>query len=205
MPEVVYGEGKTDEQVCEIVDALRARSTPVLVTRLRPVERLRRLASRWPDAVVSDRAGALRVGAPREREDERTLLVICAGTSDLPVAEEAMFTAETFGLRTALACDVGVAGIHRLFAHRAAMADAAAIIVVAGMEGALAGVVAGLVSVPVIAVPTSVGYGANLGGLSALLGMMTACAPGISVVNIDNGFGAAAVAWRVLRTSRTNA
>ena len=191
--EVVYGEGKTAEQVAGIVDALLAAGQRhVLVTRLsaEKFERARELmGSGAPLEYHADARIAIAGGMP-EPSGNGTIVVACAGTSDLPVAEEAALTAEFLGNRVERVCDVGVAGLHRLLAHADQLARAQGIVAVAGMEGALASVIGGLVSCPVIAVPTSVGYGANLGGLSALLSMLNSCASGVSVVNIDNGFGA---------------
>lgn len=191
--EVVYGEGKTAEQVAGIADALiAAGQRHVLVTRLsaEKFERARELMdSGMPLEYHADARIAIAGGMP-EPSGNGTIVVACAGTSDLPVAEEAALTAEFLGNRVERVCDVGVAGLHRLLAHADQLARAQVIVAVAGMEGALASVIGGLVSCPVIAVPTSVGYGANLGGLSALLSMLNSCASGVSVVNIDNGFGA---------------
>ena len=197
--EVVFGAGKSIDELVAIVRRLADASGRVLVTRL-DVEAAAALAREVPDvvyhprariAVRSDRAPAAITAGP--------LLVVAAGTADLPVAEEAALTAEFLGARVERLFDVGVAGLHRLFAEQAQLQQAAVIIVVAGMEGALPSVVGGLVSVPVIAVPTSVGYGASFGGIAALLSMMNSCAAGIVVVNIDNGFGAAAAAVRILQ------
>ena len=200
-PEVVFCEGKTPEQVVAICERLAAMSGRFLGTRCgeahaTAVERV------FPKAVWSPVARTIHLlpddaaGAP---PDAGTILVVSAGTSDLPVAEEAAITAEVFGNRVERLADVGVAGIHRLFASGERLRQADVIIVVAGMEGALPSVVGGLVEVPVIAVPTSVGYGASFGGLAALLGMLNSCAAGVTVVNIDNGFGAAAAASRICR------
>ncbi|MDR1565757.1 MAG: nickel pincer cofactor biosynthesis protein LarB [Treponema sp.] len=190
-PEVVYCQGKTVEQSEAIIIRMREKGIPVLGTRAAP-ELADRIGSRFPEAAGYDRtARLLTVGSLFEKEDRKGLVAVAAaGTSDLPAAAEAAGTAEFFGSKVKLICDVGVAGIHRLFSRLPELREARVIIAVAGMEGALPGVIAGLVSVPVIALPTSVGYGASFGGLSALLGMLTSCAPGVSVVNIDNGFGA---------------
>jgi NCAIR mutase (PurE)-related protein len=189
-PEVVYCQGKTVEQAEAIIAAMRERGTPVFGTRASP-ELAKRIKGRFPDAEYDELARTLGIGCCfADDVREGLVVVVAAGTSDLPVAREAQRTAEFFGSRVSLICDVGVAGVHRLFARLDEIRRARVIVAAAGMEGALAGVIAGLVSVPVIALPTSVGYGASFGGLSALLGMLTSCAPGISVVNIDNGFGA---------------
>ena len=191
--EVVYGEGKTAEQIAGIVDALEeAGQRRVLVTRLSPekCERVRSLSARADLLDYHEDSRLAIVGGLPEPSGNGTVVVACAGTSDLPVAEEAALTAEFLGNRVERICDVGVAGLHRLLACTEQLARAQVIIAVAGMEGALASVIGGLVSCPVIAVPTSVGYGASLGGVAALLSMLNSCASGVSVVNIDNGFGA---------------
>jgi NCAIR mutase (PurE)-related protein len=188
-PEVVYCAGKTVEQAEAIIVKMREAGLPVLATRAEPAlaERIRGLFS---GADYDPLARLIRIG--RARDGLRGLVaVVAAGTSDLPVAREAALSAEFLGSRVELITDVGVAGIHRLYRRLEDIRRARLVVGAAGMEGALAGVIAGLVSVPVIAVPTSVGYGAAFGGLAALLGMLTSCSPGISVVNIDNGFGAA--------------
>ncbi|MDR3342448.1 MAG: nickel pincer cofactor biosynthesis protein LarB [Treponema sp.] len=186
-PEVVYCAGKTIEQAEAIIIRMREQGIPVLATKADPVlANLIRVP--FPEAVYDEVARTLTVG--RCGAGQGLITVVAAGTSDLRVAKEAVRSAEFFGSAVQLINDVGIAGIHRLFARLEDIRKANVIIAVAGMEGALAGVIAGLVSVPVIALPTSVGYGASFGGLSALLGMLTSCAPGISVVNIDNGFGA---------------
>lgn len=191
--EVVYGAGKTAGQIAEICDALLdAGQDRVLITRLdagKAAEVGRRLAH--ADAFAyEERAHLGMLGGMPEPDGAGSIVVACAGTSDLPVAEEAAITAEFLGNRVVRLVDVGVAGIHRLFAHADALREARVIIAVAGMEGALASVIGGLVRCPVIAVPTSVGYGASFGGVAALLAMLNSCASGVSVVNIDNGFGA---------------
>jgi len=200
-PEAVYGPGKTPQQVAEIVRTLaEADARPIVVTRatLEQYEASREVA---PEAVYHPLA---RVAVMRPMVDEPlgTVAVVTAGTSDLPVAEEASIVAEALGLKVDRITDVGVAGVHRLVAHRDALEAADCLIVVAGMEGALPSLVGGLVSTPVVAVPTSVGYGASFGGLAALLGMLATCAPGVVVVNVDNGFGAALAAHRILRRRR---
>jgi hypothetical protein len=188
LPEVVLGEGKTPAQIASIGASLAEHGGRLLVTRLSR-EAYRALQTAVPDAVYHELARVAVV----ERKPRALLpgvAVFCAGTADLPVAEEAALTARMCGSDATLTSDVGVAGIHRLFDHLPALQGANAIVVVAGMEGALPSVVAGLVSVPVIAVPTSIGYGASFGGLTPLLAMLNSCAAGVSVVNIDNGFGA---------------
>ena len=191
--EVVFGQGKTAAQVAGIVDALvTAGQRHVLVTRLDPQKAAKARALMTCDASWDYREDAhLAVaGGMPEPSGNGRIVVACAGTSDLPVAEEAALTAEFLGNRVERVWDVGVAGLHRLLAHAEVLARAQVVIAVAGMEGALASVIGGLVSCPVIAVPTSVGYGASLGGIAALLSMLNSCASGVSVVNIDNGFGA---------------
>jgi len=190
-PEVVFGPGKTPEQLVGIVEGLAETGQPVLVTRLSP-DGEDALRQRFPAATFEREANAMVMGQRPERCG--SVAVLCAGTSDIPVAAEAALTAETLGSHVQRHWDVGVAGLQRLLSVQEELADARAIVVVAGMEGALPSVVGGLVRVPVIAVPTSVGYGASYGGLAALLGMLNSCAPGVSVVNIDNGFGAGYVA-----------
>jgi pyridinium-3,5-biscarboxylic acid mononucleotide synthase len=192
-PEVILGAGKTAAQIAAIAERIVARGQPLLVTRAEPgvYEAVREVV---PEAVLHATARAISLKQGRIPPGRGTVLVICAGTSDLPVAEEAAVTAELMGNTVERLHDVGVAGIHRLIREQERIQQARVIIVVAGMEGALPSVVAGLVHVPVIAVPTSVGYGASFGGIAALLGMLNSCANGVSVVNIDNGFGAASVA-----------
>jgi hypothetical protein len=200
-PEVVYCEGKTPEQVVAICQRLAATTGSFLGTRCAEAHAaaVRRAFPRAVWTPVARTVHLLPEGRAEPAADAGTILVISAGTSDLPVAEEAAVVADVFGHRVERLVDVGVAGIHRLLAHRHRLHEADVIIVVAGMEGALPSVVGGLVAVPVIAVPTSVGYGASFGGLAALLAMLNSCAAGITVVNIDNGFGAAAAASRICR------
>lgn len=190
MPEVVFGKGKTPEQVSAIVRTLLATSQNVLVTRADPevAERLR--AEHQADMQYFPASGAVRYWRDRTERGKGKIAVVCAGTSDLPVAEEAQVTAEVMGNQVDAIHDVGVAGIHRLMQNRERLTEARVVIVCAGMEGALPSVIGGLVSAPVIAVPTSVGYGASFHGLAALLGMLNSCASNVTVVNIDNGFGA---------------
>jgi len=199
LPEVVFGAGKTPEQIVGIVSRLKRRGHPVLVTRLSP--EIHAACGRDLDgghAVPGSYDPLSRTwtwtAEPVSITGVGTLVVACAGTADLPVAEEAARTAELLGNRVVRLVDVGVAGLHRLVEHLPLLREARAIVVVAGMEGALPSVVAGLVACPVIAVPTSVGYGASFGGLAALLAMLNSCVPGVTVVNIDNGFGAACAA-----------
>ena len=195
-PEVIYAEGKTPEQVAEIVSRMREHAN-VLATRVSP-ETARQVRSVCPEADYNPLGRTLTVVRdPVATHGE--VAIVTAGTSDLPVAEEARVTCEILGARTRLVSDVGVAGIHRLFDRLDVLRPARAIIVVAGMEGALASVVGGLVPQPIIAVPTSVGYGAALSGFTALFGMLTSCASGVTVVNIDNGFGAACAACKISR------
>jgi NCAIR mutase (PurE)-related protein len=197
MPEVIYGEGKTDAQVVEIFARMAASGGDVLATRVSPAAAAGVLG-KFPAA--SHHAVARTVALRQVERAPRPglLAILCAGTSDLPVAEEAAVTAELMGNTVKRVYDVGVAGLHRLLAQREALTQARALIVCAGMEGALPTVVAGLVRAPVIAVPTSVGYGASFRGLAALLGMLNSCAPNVAVVNIDNGFGAACFATAIL-------
>lgn len=196
-PEVVFGSGKTPEQIVAIAERLAARGNGFLVTRADDGSR-RALAARFPDAIVNVTGRTVRLaGENAVSAGEGTILIVTAGTSDLPVAEEAAETALAMGNAVARLTDVGVAGIHRLLSQGDVLRDARVIIVVAGMDGALPSVVGGLVRCPVIAVPTSVGYGANFGGLAPLLTALNSCAAGVTVVNIDNGFGAAAAASRI--------
>ena len=193
-PEVIFGDGKPVEHIVEIMARMRARGDNILVTRL-AADKAGDVIAAFPDAVYHRDGRVLTCSAfDPPRVGRGAVLVIAAGTSDLPVAEEAAVTAEFMGNAVERLYDVGVAGIHRLLESTQQIRAATVLIVVAGMEGALPSVVGGLVDRPVIAVPTSVGYGASLGGLAALLGMLNSCATGVTVVNIDNGFGAAAAA-----------
>jgi len=195
VPEVVFAAGKTLDENVALMRGLFERAGFALATRV-PAEQRAALCEALPGAVLEPRSGAVRLGAlPRTTT---SIAVVCAGTSDLTVADEAAFTLEAFGHDALRVTDVGVAGIHRLYDAIEGIRACRVVIVVAGMEGALPSVVAGLVRAPVIGVPTSVGYGAALEGVTALLAMMTACAPGIGVVNIDNGFGAAALAHKIV-------
>lgn len=198
-PEVIYGEGKSAAQIKAIAAAMLARKENVLVTRL-DAAKARTLKRSFRASVYNDTAKTFFVKShPVEKKGRGKILIVCAGTSDVPVAEEAAVVAEYMGNDVGRLYDVGVSGIHRLLHKKEAIMSANVLVVVAGMEGALPSVVAGLVDRPVIAVPTSVGYGANLGGLTTLLAMLNSCASGVSVVNIDNGFGAAYVASLINR------
>lgn len=192
-PEVILGLGKTPAQIAGIAAEIAKRGSTLLITRANPAayEAVREVL---PDAAYQADASIITLRQQDVLPGNGTILVVAAGTSDIPVAEEAVGTAAIMGNQVERLYDVGVAGLHRLLGERARLNDARVIIVVAGMEGALPSVVSGLVSVPVIAVPTSVGYGASFGGVAALLGMLNSCASGVVVVNIDNGFGAASVA-----------
>jgi NCAIR mutase (PurE)-related protein len=198
MPEVVFGKGKTPEQIVAIATHLLERSGNVLVTRAEP-DAAESFKAKFPDAEYFPLSKALRVWRDKTVYGKGKLAVVCAGTSDLFVAEEAFITAEIMGNECYQIHDVGVAGIHRLMNNRERLTEARVIVVCAGMEGALPSAVGGLVSCPVIAVPTSIGYGANFGGLAALLGMLNSCASNVSVVNIDNGFGGGYVASLINR------
>jgi NCAIR mutase (PurE)-related protein len=188
-PEVVFCAGKTIEQVVAIVDAMVARECNVLATRVSP-EAWEALRAEHKKAVYNADARTMTILTRPIGRRKGDVSIISAGTSDMPVAEEAAVTSEMMGCRVQRIYDVGVSGIHRLFDRTHEISQSGSIVVVAGMEGALASVVAGLVECPVVAVPTSIGYGASFGGLAALLGMLNSCSPGVSVVNIDNGFGA---------------
>lgn len=196
MPEVIYGAGKTPEQITGIIGSmLRSGQDQILITRLSP-ESAAQVEKSFPIR-YSPAARLARLGDDPAPNGIGTIVVATGGTSDIPVAEEAALTAEFFGNRVTRLYDVGVAGLHRLLSHTDEIMRASVIIAVAGMEGALASVVGGLADCPVIAVPTSVGYGASFGGLSALLSMLNSCASGVSVVNIDNGFGAGYLAGMI--------
>jgi pyridinium-3,5-biscarboxylic acid mononucleotide synthase len=198
MPEVILGQGKQPDQVAGIATALLARSPNLLITRA-SAEMAKRIESLAPECEYFPASGIVRVWRDRSILGKGKIAIVCAGTSDIPVLEEAQRTAEVMGNRVDAICDVGVAGIHRLLHHRERISEARVAIVCAGMEGALPSVVGGLVSCPVIAVPTSVGYGASFNGLAALLGMLNSCASNVTVVNIDNGFGAGYVASLINR------
>jgi NCAIR mutase (PurE)-related protein len=188
-PEVVFCPGKTTEQIVQIVARIREREGRVMAARA-SAEAAEAVQAAFPDTVYHTAARMIVVGGSAPRSGRGTVLVVSAGTADIPVADEAAVTAETMGSPVERLYDVGVAGIHRLLGSREQIMAANVLVVAAGMEGALASVVSGLVNRPVVAVPTSIGYGASFGGLSALLTMLNSCAPGIAVVNIDNGFGA---------------
>jgi NCAIR mutase (PurE)-related protein len=198
-PETIFGAGKTVAQIRAIMEKMREKRNNILVTRL-DANKVPSLRKVFPKAKYNPQSRTLTlVSRPIQALGKGTILVVCAGTSDIPVAEEAMVTARMMGNRVDHLYDVGVAGIHRLMSRREKLFDAHVLIVVAGMEGALPSVVGGLVDRPVIAVPTSVGYGSNFGGITALLAMLNSCASGIAVVNIDNGYGAAHIASLINR------
>ena len=197
-PEVVFGQGKTPRQIADIAESVTSRSGCVIVTRATPTA-YRDVKRRLSDARYDRTARVITVDRRPDRELKPGVMVVAAGTSDLPVAAEAAITAEMLGCQVQRLTDVGVAGVHRLLDRLAALRQARVLVVVAGMEGALPSLVAGLVEAPVIAVPTSVGYGANFGGLTPLLAMLNSCAPGIAVVNVDNGFGAGYLAGVINR------
>lgn len=193
MPEVIFAAGKTSAQVAHIFERMAKAGGNVLATRASR-EQYDAVISAEPRSTYHETARAITLAQSQAPAGKGTVCVVCAGTSDLPVAEEAAVTARLMGNTTEVIADVGVAGIHRLLAQKESLQTARVLIVCAGMEGALPTVVAGLVNAPVLAVPTSVGYGASFGGVAALLGMLNTCSPNVSVVNIDNGFGAACIA-----------
>jgi pyridinium-3,5-biscarboxylic acid mononucleotide synthase len=197
-PEVIFGAGKTSAEVLAIAREILAREPVLLISRATTDHRIA-IESEWPIARWHERARCITVERETLPRRGGTVAVVCAGTSDLPVADEAAVTLEIFGNNVLRIADVGVAGIHRLLAVRDQLEACSVVIVAAGMEGALPSAVAGLISKPVIAVPTSVGYGASFGGLAALLGMLNSCGSGVTVVNIDNGFGAAYAAAQINR------
>lgn len=197
-PEVIFGEGKTSPQICGIFEKLLARRPNVLITRTNE-NVFGDIRNIYTGAEWHETARIIRVIRDTTELGAGEIAVVTAGTSDIPVAEEAALTAETMGNRVKRVWDVGVAGIHRILAERALLQNSRVVVVVAGMEGALPSVVGGLVAVPVIAVPTSIGYGASFGGIAALLGMLNSCASNVTVVNIDNGFGAGFVASLINR------
>jgi NCAIR mutase (PurE)-related protein len=198
MPEVVFGKGKTPDQIAKIAETLLKRSKNILITRAdaTAAEQVRTIC---PDAEYFPLSTAIRVWGDRSIRGKGVIAIVCAGTSDLPVAEEARLTAEVMGNEVDIITDVGVAGIHRLIYNSERLMKARVCVVCAGMEGALPSAVGGMVSCPVIAVPTSIGYGASFHGLAALLGMLNSCASNVTVVNIDNGFGAGYVASLINR------
>ena len=200
-PEVIFGQGKTPAQIVGIARRLWARHGVVLATRVEEAARAA-LADAFPRAEVHERARCV-VLRRRAAVGRGRVLVVCAGTADLPVAEDALVTARTMGSRAELLADVGVAGLHRLLAHGRRLREARVIVVVGGLEGALPSVVGGLVDRPLIAVPTSVGYGAHFNGLAPLLAMLNSCAAGVTVVNVDNGFGAGVAAHLINRGPRS--
>jgi hypothetical protein len=200
-PEVIWGPGKTPEQIVAIIQVLHQHSSVVMATRIAS-DVAQQLSEQIPDLIYYPVA---RICALKTTESpvqaSGKIAILTAGTADIPVAEEAAITAELFGFSVQRLWDVGVAGIHRLLSHRDLILEADVLIVVAGMEGALPSVVAGMVECPVIAVPTSIGYGVSFGGVAPLLTMLNSCATGIAVVNIDNGFGAAILAGKILKTA----
>ena len=202
-PEVVFGQGKSPEQVASIATALLRHSDQLLVTKARP-EVFSAVRSNVPDAIYDETARTIMVDRRDKQERVPGVLVACGGTADLPVACEAVVTAELMDCEVERVFDVGVAGIHRLLDHLPSLQKARVVVAVAGMEGALPSVVGGLVRVPIIAVPTSIGYGASFQGLSALLTMLNSCVPGVGVVNIDNGFGAGYLAALINKGSAYN-
>jgi NCAIR mutase (PurE)-related protein len=203
LSEVIFGEGKDVSQILAIMERMRAQGENIMVTRLSP-DKAEKVREKFPKAAFHDRARVLTLMSRTVRAKGRgTILVISAGTSDIPVAEEAAVTARFMGNRVETIHDVGVSGLHRVLSHKERLMEASVIIVVAGMEGALPSVVGGLVDKPVIAVPTSIGYGASFQGVAALLGMLNSCASGVTVVNIDNGFGAGYAASLINRRSKS--
>lgn len=202
-PEVIYCEGKTIEQVVSIAKNINSNGSNMLATRATP-EVFSAVKKELPSARFNETGKTITCIIDTIPEHEKSVTVITAGTSDIPVAEETRETLSMLGIRSNLVTDIGVAGIHRLLHHYDVLSKAHIIIVIAGMEGALASVISGMVQCPVIAVPTSVGYGASFGGITALLGMLNSCAPGVAVMNIDNGFGAASLAFKIIRTFSDN-
>jgi NCAIR mutase (PurE)-related protein len=199
LPEVIFAPGKTDDQIIKIFERMRKAGSDIIITRVdkRIYHRLRR---KFAGIKYSDIARIIyQTRRKKGSFAQGTIAIVSAGTADMNVAQEAALSAEAFGAKVERIYDVGVAGIHRLLAHQEVLRQASVVIVVAGMEGALASAVGGMVAAPVIAVPTSIGYGASFGGLAALLSMLNSCAPGVTVVNIDNGFGAAMAALKMLQ------
>jgi pyridinium-3,5-biscarboxylic acid mononucleotide synthase len=201
IPEVIYCPGKSGPQIADIMTALRKAGQNILATRATP-EQYKIIRKQHPRSGYNKDARTITLTASRKNVPSGQIAVVCAGTSDIPVAEEAAVTAEFMNARVTRIYDAGVAGLHRIFKHLPALKQARALVVVAGMEGALPSVVGGLVDRPIIAVPTSVGYGTSLHGLAALLAMLNSCVPGISVVNIDNGFSAGVAAAMIARRER---
>ncbi|MFZ2657006.1 MAG: nickel pincer cofactor biosynthesis protein LarB [Victivallales bacterium] len=197
-PEFIYGEGKTPDQIVRIIHEIRKRKHPCLVTRL-PESSAKIILGKYPNAFYDGEAKVLSIFSGSRKKLKGNILIVTAGTVDIPVALEAKYTAQACGCNAEIVTDVGVAGIHRLLSRLRTLHGADVLIVVAGMEGALPSVVAGLVSCPVIAVPTSAGYGASLHGLTALFAMLNSCANGVVVTNINNGFGAACAAARIMK------
>jgi NCAIR mutase (PurE)-related protein len=198
MPEVIFGKGKTPGQVIAIAESLLQNAKNVLITRA-DTDTAAQVKAHFESAEHFPLSGAIRFWRDKTVRGKGKVVVVCAGTSDIPVAEEAQITAEVMGNDVEAIHDIGVAGIHRLMSNQARLMEARVIVVCAGMEGALPSAIGGMVSCPVIAVPTSIGYGASFGGLAALLGMLTSCASNVTVVNIDNGFGAGYVASLINR------
>lgn len=197
-PEFIYGAGKTVEELLQIIPELHATKVNVLATRVKP-ESGKLLQERFPEAVYDERSGCF-LWMTGEKESKGKAVILAAGTSDLAAAKEAMYTLEACNIAVELIADVGVAALHRLLKVLPAMEKADVVIAAAGMEGALPSVIAGLIKTPVIALPTSIGYGANLAGLTPMLAMLNSCASGVTVVNIDNGFGAACAAARIINS-----
>ena len=200
-PEVIWGENKTPQQIIKIINLMRKDNSVVMSTRI-DAQKYQELKAAIPDLIYYPSARICALSVPQTPNQIGTISILTAGTADIPVAEEAAITGELCGFKVTRLWDVGVAGIHRLLSNRQVVYDADVLIVVAGMEGALPSVVAGMADCPVIAVPTSVGYGASFQGVAALLTMLNSCAAGIGVVNIDNGFGAAILAGQILRTAK---
>ncbi|MEM9543793.1 MAG: nickel pincer cofactor biosynthesis protein LarB [Cyanobacteria bacterium P01_E01_bin.42] len=199
-PEVIWGQDKTSEQITRIIEAMNEHRLVIMATRVE-AEIYEEVQRQIPDLRYYPTAKICALGEPKPQQIAGKITILTAGTSDLPVAEEAAITAELMGFSVERLWDVGVSGVHRLLNNRHILDKADVLIVVAGMEGALPSVVGGLANCPVIGVPTSIGYGASFGGLSALLSMLNSCAAGLGVVNIDNGFGAAILAGQILRTA----
>lgn len=201
-PEVIFCGGKSEKQIMDIVKKMSEKGEPVLATRVE-TEVATRLVEGFKNAEHNALARTIFIRRGKRRKKEGLVLVVSAGTSDIPVAEEAAVTAEAMGCSVERLFDVGIAGIHRIISHRKKLWEADAIVVAAGMEGALASVIAGMTDKPVVAVPTSIGYGASFGGIAALLGMLNSCAAGVTVVNIDNGFGAGYAGALIARRKRS--